>query len=95
MNEAPFQKHSATSRAAAQHAQPRAQNLRDKALGIFRTHGAPLGGLTDEELITIMRLPANTVRPRRVELMQAGLIKQVGTRKTASGRSAVVWGLNA
>lgn len=49
-------------------------------------------GLTDEELQHGIGLEGSTQRPRRVELLRAGLIKDSGrTRATASGRQATVW----
>jgi hypothetical protein len=49
-------------------------------------------GATDEEICDIAGLPGNTVRPRRGELVLAGLVKASGrTRATRSGRQAVVW----
>jgi hypothetical protein len=34
---------------------------------------------------------ASTVRPRRIELARRGLIVEAGTRRTSSGRMAVIW----
>ena len=48
-------------------------------------------GRTDAEIQEALSLDGNTERPRRRELEQAGLIKPAGTRRTASGRAAVVW----
>lgn len=46
---------------------------------------------TDEEIATELEMNPSTVRPRRIELARRGLIVEDGTRKTASGRMAVVW----
>jgi predicted ArsR family transcriptional regulator len=47
--------------------------------------------LTDEQIATRLNLAGNTARPRRIELVTAGLVEQAGTRKTASGRTAATW----
>ncbi|NBU34726.1 hypothetical protein EBS40_08960 [bacterium] len=49
------------------------------------------GGLTDEEMQTRLGMNPSTQRPRRIELARRGLVVEAGTRKTASGRMAVVW----
>jgi hypothetical protein len=49
-------------------------------------------GWTDEEAAEKLRLPGNSLRPRRVHLMDCGLVHDSGKRrKTMSGRNAVVW----
>ena len=85
----PFQKHSATSRAAAESV-VNAGTLRAKV----RDFIADLGGYgaTDEEVQNALNLSGNTVRPRRRELEKAGHVVDSGrTRATQSGRQAVVW----
>lgn len=48
--------------------------------------------MTDEEIGTRLGLVGNTVRPRRGELVAAGLVTDSGLRKlTRSGRKAVTW----
>lgn len=52
-------------------------------------------GATDEEIIEAV-LPlgfaVNTIRPRRVELVRAGVVRNSGReRETRSGRDAIVW----
>lgn len=50
---------------------------------------------TDQELAEQLELEENTVRPRRIELVQRGLVRDSGERRpTRSGRAAVVWGLS-
>lgn len=47
---------------------------------------------TDEELIRLTGLSPNSCRPRRVELVEMGLVQDSGQRKqTRSGRWAIVW----
>jgi hypothetical protein len=48
-------------------------------------------GLTDEEMQRLLRMNPSTQRPRRIELMGKGLVQSCGTRRTTSGRMAVVW----
>lgn len=49
-------------------------------------------GLTDEQQQTILGMSANTQRPRRLELVEAGLVKDSGQRrKTSKGNDAIVW----
>jgi hypothetical protein len=48
-------------------------------------------GATDEEMQNGLPMPASTQRPRRIELARKGLIVEAGTRRTTSGRMAVVW----
>lgn len=51
-----------------------------------------LGGATDEEIQRTLDMNPSTQRPRRVELVDAGLIEDSGrTAPTRSGRPAVVW----
>lgn len=53
---------------------------------------AGVDGRTDDELQQELGLQGSSQRPRRIELLLANLIIQSGEiRKTASGRSAVVW----
>ncbi len=49
------------------------------------------GGLTDEEMQRRLGMNPSTQRPRRIELARRGLVVEAGTRKTNSGRWAVVW----
>jgi len=48
-------------------------------------------GLTDEEQQLALGMNPSTQRPRRIELARRGLVVEAGTRRTASGRMAVVW----
>jgi transcription initiation factor IIE alpha subunit len=48
-------------------------------------------GLTDEEMQRKLGMNPSTQRPRRIELMRRGLVAEAGTRRTTSGRMAVVW----
>lgn len=49
-------------------------------------------GATLEELEVTLKIPGNTIRPRRQELEKRGLVVDSGReRPTSSGRSAIVW----
>ena len=87
---APFQKHSATSRSAADAIEPNAGTLRAKVLAVIR--GCGERGATDLEVQRAISLGGSTQRPRRVKLVELGLVQDSGrTRLTESGRKAVVW----
>lgn len=89
----PAQSHSPTSVAAAESIKCRIGPLH-KAIVDFLT-GAQNVGATDEELQACLNMNPNTQRPRRRELELSGVIKASGqTRKTKSGRQAVVWVLS-
>jgi hypothetical protein len=79
-----------TSFAAERAIKPKARQLRAKVFLFILSRGAL--GATLEEIEQGLKLPGNTVRPRRVELEEKGFVKGSGkTRPTASGRSAIVW----
>ncbi len=79
---------SATSEAAAASMSSAAGNLRTKVLAyIIERDGA-----TDAEIAEYFGLADNTLRPRRWELVKAGLIyRTTETRTTPSGRQAAVF----
>lgn len=84
----PAQRHSPTSVEAGERIQPNAGTLRAEVLEYLK-HCGPS---TDEEMQHYMNLNPSTQRPRRIELVRAGLVYDSGqTRPTRSGRSAVVW----
>lgn len=81
---------SETSRAAQASAQPKAGTKRALVLAFIRGRGAD--GATDEEIQRDLPMGPNTERPRRVELVDAGLIRDSGRRReTLGGAMAVVW----
>lgn len=87
---APAQPHSATSRAAAGRQTPEKRATdRQRILDALER----LGPLTDEQIGKATGIGANTVRPRRVELVRDGLVvaaDQDGV--TQSGKRATRWG---
>jgi hypothetical protein len=53
---------------------------------------AETGGATDEEIQNALDMKSSTERPRRIELVEGGKVRNSGTtKKTASKRSAVIW----
>ena len=79
-----------TSKAAAKAIEPSAEVLRGQVLAYIRSQGER--GATDEEIQQALEMQGNTERPRRGELVEAGLVKKSdATRKTSSGRAASVW----
>jgi hypothetical protein len=83
----PAQRHSATSRAAADEIAAAAHTLRARVFALLKR-----GALTDEEMQFMLEMNPSTQRPRRIELTQAGLVRDSGTtRPTLSNRDAVVW----
>ena len=86
----PFQRHSATSRAAAISMLPKAGTKRAIVLDCINMWG--VYGLTDDEGMMALHMDGSTYRPRRRELEFAGLVKDSGRcRPTRSGQMAVVW----
>jgi predicted ArsR family transcriptional regulator len=78
-----------TSRNAAAAVRSRLPVLEGRVLVYLA--GCPLGA-TNDELEVALKISGNTLRPRVVELRARGLIRDTGsTRKTRSGRSAIVW----
>lgn len=88
--DAPAQSHSPTSRAAAKAIEPLAGELRRRVYEWLVSRGEE--GSTDEELIDALGLASSTARPRRIELVAAGLARDSGrTRLTKARRKATVW----
>lgn len=89
-SQAPAQRDSATSRAAARqiaHELPRLQKLVYDAI-----RAAGERGLTDEQGIMYTSLSPSTYRPRRIELVTKGSVIDSGkTQLTRSKRKATVW----
>lgn len=80
---------SVTSRLAAAEIVPHAETLRGRLLELLKAHPS---GLTDEEMQTLANMDGSTQRPRRQELEKAGKVfKTLETRRTKSGRLAMVW----
>ena len=85
-----YQKNSRTSYEASLAILDSANTLRASVYRAIKT--ADKEGATDEELQFRLQMNPSTQRPRRVELVEMGVVKDSGmTRKTASNRNAVVW----
>lgn len=86
-----------TSATALQLVAPKAGSQRERVLQALAHNGLPHGddrerqGLTDVQLATSTGLPANSLRPRRVELVDAGWVEDSGRRREHNGRPHVVW----
>ena len=88
--EAPYQAHSATSRAAARSIRGGTQQLHLAIIGHLKVSD----GATDEEMQDALEMAPNTQRPRRRELELQGVVEDSGrTRATRSGRKAILWRL--
>ena len=86
----PAQSHSETSVAAAELIEPHAGSLRAQVLDCIRKF-SPLG-ITDDGIQQALGMNPSTQRPRRIELVAAGLVADSGrTRNTISGRQATIW----
>ena len=84
----PHQRHSETSRQAADEISPSVGRLQAVVLAELKTNGRG----TDEELMERTGLAANTLRPRRRELELKGLVRNSGEQRlTRAGKWAVAW----
>lgn len=82
-----------TTRAAAAAVLPRSGTQRRKVYdAILDAAERGYGGATDLELTRATGLGGNSVRPRRLELVEAGLVVDTGHRRTAEGTAHIVWG---
>ena len=87
-----YQRHgqAPTSHAAAVQEAPATGSKRHAVYQFVKDHHS--FGATDEEIQTGLDMNPSTQRPRRVELVDQGLLEDSGrTRLTRSRRSAVVW----
>lgn len=88
-NGSPPSERVSTSEAAAVSIYPSANTIRGKVLAVISDLGSE--GATDDEVEGILGMRHQTVSARRRELYLLGLIVEVGTRRTRSGRLAKVW----
>lgn len=90
MIETPYQKHSDTSRSAAEAIADVAHTYKAKVLEAIQKAG--VHGMTDEECARKLLLDPKTQRPLRVRLVEEKLVVDSGQRrKTLGGRNAIVW----
>jgi predicted ArsR family transcriptional regulator len=89
LDDAPAQRHSPTSVAAAKgQTKEKRGTQRAKILELL----SACGPLTDEEIGERLGLSGDSVRPRRVSLVEDGLVVQAGEGTTRGGKRAVKWG---
>ncbi len=87
---APYQRHSATSKAAARAVEPRTGTDRARVLAYIRSQGTQ--GATDDEVQAYLGMDGSTQRPRRVSLACDGFIVRTSAqRETRKGSLADVW----
>lgn len=66
--------------------------VRERVLNALMYRGS--FGMLDEELVELLAVRADTVRPRRRELVEQGLVIDTGRqRRTRYGRQATVWAI--
>ena len=85
--EPPSQRHSETSRDAADAIRPHVSGLRRKVWQALKDHGP----MTAEKLEAVTGLSGNCIRPRLLELRGKGYAREAGYGVTRAGRSAVLW----
>jgi hypothetical protein len=86
---APFQPHSETSREAARSIAKQIGPLHQKIIAYLTEHR---DGATDEAMFDALGMNPSTLRPRRIELVRAGRVKDSGRYAlTKSLSKATVW----
>ena len=84
----PAQRHSRTSREAAEAIREHALTLRERVYWYIVAHGP----CTDEEIALGLELNPSTARPRRIELVAEGLVRAAPeTKRTLARREATAW----
>lgn len=87
---APAQRHSETSQAAAEAISDHLNSLEAKVLAYFRGKGE--AGATDEDAQDEIPMGGSTERPRRIRLVELGLLRDSGrTKPGRSGRKLTIW----
>lgn len=86
----PGSKTNGPSQEAASRIAPKAPNLRDQAVAIFKQHHRL--GLTADEMAFLLNVSILSIRPRFSELVRLGLIEDSGERrKNEFGSNVTVW----
>ena len=86
-----YQAHSQTSYDAAVRAVEGSENQKKRVWDFLKGRTA-----TDEEIQQALGMNPSTQRPRRIELVEAGLVEDSGeTRETTAGRRAAIWRVRA
>lgn len=79
-----------TSRIAALRVVPNSASQRGRVLAAIRSAGA--SGYTDDEVSSTLRMSPNSVRPRRLELVEGGWVIDSGKQRDSFyGNPAIVW----
>jgi hypothetical protein len=87
----PHQRHSDTSREAAQSIAPKFGRMTRAVLTLIARYQ---DGLTDEEGQSLVRMEGNSYRPCRVTLADKGFVVDTGVRRlTAHRKKAAVWAI--
>ncbi len=90
---APYVAGSETSKAAAERIEPSMASMRGKVLAFLREHGPH----TDEEMQNLLHMNPSTQRPRRIELVRDGFVREyvsadgITCRQTRSHAWAQLW----
>lgn len=85
--DAPYQPESETSYEAAVATKLFKESLQTEVLTYIRRYGP----VTDNQIIAGLHKGASSIRPRRIELMKDGKIRQAGTVTQLNGRKAATW----
>lgn len=83
----------ATSEAAADKMRITAKNIRGKILLFFKSRGEPM---IDEEVLALRKpnQSESSIRGRRTDLYQMGLLEDTGkTKLNSRGNASILWGL--
>lgn len=84
--------HPDTAKTAALAVAPKIGGQRERVLlELMAWDRLGMGGRTDVQLSTALKMPGNTVRPRRVELVRGHWVRDGGERRQHNGRAHVVW----
>lgn len=83
---APSQGHSVTSIEASMYVKEKAKSLRQMVLSALQEKA-----MTDVEIAEELGLEGSTARPRRIELVQMGLVHAVGFKQKQGHRRSTLW----
>lgn len=83
--------HPPTSHLAAARVLPKTGTQR--ALILAALQARPANGYTDVEIQHLLDLGPNSERPRRVELVRAGWVRDTGAVRLHHGEQHIVWGV--
>ena len=84
----PYQGHSTASERAAQEIAGTVDTLRRRVMSFIQLNGPS----SDDEIQQALSINPSTQRPRRIELVKLGLVRDSGLQgKTRSGRACTLW----